>query len=179
MVGSPSYLILLSHIAGPRDSLCDICYTTHHLSLCILLISREYLFVTSFLQPTFSSFPNTSLPHPLCRIFFFILSLSFIFDPFSSLGHWSFCLSPCSLLSSVLPNSSTSLLSLAWPFLSLFFCLSLRFIKEYPKLVVSVCVWPLCPSFSLCLCLSLPYRSSSLSVCQVLLNPCQSGGIHR
>lgn len=77
MVGSPSYLILLSHISGPRDSLCDICYTTHHLSLCILLISREYLFVTSFLQPTFSSFPNTSLPHPLCRIFFsFCLSLS-------------------------------------------------------------------------------------------------------
>lgn len=116
---------------------------------------------------------------PTLSYFFFILSLSFIFDPFSSLGHWSFCLSPCSLLSSVLPNSSTSLLSLAWPFLSVFFCLSLRFIKEYPKLVVSVCVWPLCPSFSLCLCLFLPYRSSSLSVCQVLLNPCQSGGIHR
>lgn len=157
MVGSPSYLILLSHIAGPRDSLCDICYTTHHLSLCILLISREYRFVTSFLQPTFSSFPNTSLPHPLCRIFFFILSLSFIFDPFSSLGHWSFCLSPCSLLSSVLPNSSTSLLSLAWPFLSVFFSLasgSLKNIQNLSSLSASgLCVLPflfvyvsLCPT---------------------------------
>lgn len=179
MVGSPSYLILLSHIAGPRDSLCDICYTTHHLSLCILLISREYLFCHFLPAANLFILSKHVFASPTLSYFFFILSLSFIFDPFSSLGHWSFCLSPCSLLSSVLPNSSTSLLSLAWPFLSVFFCLSLRFIKEYPKLVVSVCVWPLCPSFSLCLCLFLPYRSSSLSVCQVLLNPCQSGGIHR
>lgn len=178
MVGSPSYLILLSHIAGPCDSLCDICYTTHHLSLCILLISREYLFVTSFLQPTFSSFPNTSLPHPLCRIFFHFVSLFHLW-PFLFIGSLIFL--PLTLLSAELCTSK--LLHLAsFPcltFLICFFCLSLRFIKEYPKLVVSVCVWPLCPSFSLCLCLSLPYRSSSLSVCQVLLNPCQSGGIHR
>lgn len=179
MVGSPSYLILLSHIAGPRDSLCDICYTTHHLSLCILLISREYLFVTSFLQLTFSSFPNTSLPHPLCRIFFsFCLSLSsltlslhWVID--LSASHLALC---WALYFQTPPPRFFPLLDLSYQF---FFCLSLRFIKEYPKLVVSVCVWPLCPSFSLCLCLSLPYRSSSLSVCQVLLNPCQSGGIHR
>lgn len=94
---------------------------------------------------------------PTLSYFFSILSLSFIFDPFSSLGHWSFCLSPCSLLSSVLPNSSTSLLSLAWPFLSVFFALasgSLKNIQNLSSLSASgLCVLPflsvyvsLCPT---------------------------------
>lgn len=116
---------------------------------------------------------------PTLSYFFFHFVSLFHLWPFLFIGSLIFL--PLTLLSAELCTSK--LLHLAsFPcltFLICFFFLSLRFIKEYPKLVVSVCVWPLCPSFSLCLCLSLPYRSSSLSVCQVLLNPCQSGGIHR
>lgn len=63
---------------------------------------------------------------PIC-FFFFSWHLSFIFDPFPSMGHWSFWLQPYSLLSSLL-HSLIPLVYLASPSSDFF---GLIFVKEY------------------------------------------------
>lgn len=67
----------------------------HHLSLCILIISREHHSVASILLPAFSSLPR-SLWHP--RLFFHCFS--FMCGPLLTGGHWSFMQSHCSVISS-------------------------------------------------------------------------------
>lgn len=83
----------------------------HFLPAASFFIFSAHIFATLTLHLTPTQ-PHSFFP-PLAH-------LSFIFDPLSSLGHWSLWLSPCSLLNSSLPDSSISFLSVAWPFLSVF-----------------------------------------------------------
>lgn len=114
-------------------------------------------------------------------------ALSYSFFHFVSLFHlWPFLFIgsliflPLTLLSAELCTSK--LLHLAsFPCLTFIICFfalasgSLKNIQNLSFLSASgLCVLPFLSVY-----VSLPYRSSSLSVCQVLLNPCQSGGIHR
>lgn len=163
---TPCHSILLSHVVESLDSL-DICYTTRTLSSRVFSSSQENISL---------SLPSCSQPFHLFRshlchthsaldscFIFFIPSFSFIFDPFSSSGHWSFRLSPCTLLSFFVQNSSSSHLSLAWPFLSVS-CLCASFVKKYQKVVTSVIslsthVWLVSFLFSL---------STSLSALQII-----------
>lgn len=150
----------------------------HYLSLCILLISREYRSITLLLLPAVSSSPLASLLHSFCSpslaIFFLdIASFSFIFNPFSPMGHWSIWLLPTPLNSSVF-----------YLFIFLFcFCFLPMFHTEYHQLIrVSflfsfsfLCIQNCC---SLPLSFSLPHRSSRQAVCQDTQNLCQAGGTH-
>lgn len=154
----------------------------------------HYVFSSSP-ESTVLSLPSCSQPsHLSAQIFatlallslsltlFFFASLSFIFDPFSSSGHWSFWLSPCSLFSKAPPSLFLPSLDL---FLSVFFFFasvwhSLKNIKKSSSLsFLFLSLSDLCVVAFLSLCLSLPYRSSCWAVCQVRLNLCQPGGTHR
>lgn len=194
MVRSPNHSIPLSLDVGLRKR--QLLHNTHFISRYVVSSSPESIVLS---LPSCSQPFNLFHSH-LCHIhsallfmslLFFIASLSFIFDPFSSFGHWSFCPSPRSPLSSLRLNSSISLLFPCLTFLIsfffLFFRICLGLVKRIWKknnlsslsFLFSISAWPLCRSLSLCLCLSLPYRSSSWAVCQVILNLRQPGGTHR
>lgn len=131
---TPNISIPLFCVVGFLDSVSDSCHIISH-----------YVF-SSPLESIVLSLPSCCQPFHLFRLhlcnthsslpiflIFFIASLSFIFDPFSSMGHWSFWLSPCSLLSSLLLNSPISPLYLASPFSSVFLASALCSLKNIKK----------------------------------------------
>lgn len=117
-------------------------------------MSTEYCSVTSFLQPVFHHFcSHVCHTHfPFFCLFSFIASL--IFDPFSSLGHWSLSLWPSSFVAFL--HSCLALLNLSYPFCSSAVGLpkSVRKLLSLP-LLLCICLWSLCCAF-LSLSLSLP-----------------------
>lgn len=138
---SPWSFVLNGQILQSFNSTVPCCWTSWFLKRQLLHYTHfisHYVFSSS-LGSIVLSLPSCSQPFHLFRShlchthsaphshsasllfsFFSPAHLSFIFDPFFPLGHWSLWLSPCSLLNSILPNSSISFLSLAWPFLSVF-----------------------------------------------------------
>lgn len=132
---------------------------------------HRILFCHFLLAASFSSFLFTSLPLSLSSFFcLFSFIASLIFDPFSSLGHWSLSLWPSSFVA-FLHHASPCLTFLIhfvpqpWvcPNLSeSYYLCHFSFVSAF-----GLCVVP----FSLCLWVVLLYRSLSWAVCQVTYLP--------
>lgn len=166
---TPNISIPLFCVVGLLDSVSDSCHIISHYVFSSSLGSIV-LSLPSCCQPFHlfrSHLCNTHSSLPIFLIFFHCISLFHLW-PFLLNGSLIF-LALTSLSAELSPPKLPHVSSLScFTFLICFFSLCLMF---HGLASVSL--------LSLCLCFSLPYRSSSWAVCQVTLNLCQPGGTHR